>query len=155
MHLKGIDIITIINRNKVFVIVSFILSITLYDYNTYVYISGYDIYGELDWFCYIVYDLQRFFAGCVGSALMLFVVWNVYQKNLFNRIIAKIGKESIGIYILSSKIISGLCYALFTDEEVNYIYDMILTVVIIGICHAGVYVLRKIHLTNKFFLGGF
>ena len=59
---------------------------------------------------------------------MLLVVWKFYRQNLIHKIISAIGRESIGIYILSSKIISGVCYSVFKAERVNYILDIILTV---------------------------
>lgn len=76
------------------------------------------------------------------------------EQNLIHKIISAIGRESIGIYILSSKIISGVCYSVFKAERVNYILDIILTVGILVICHAAIYIIKKVPLANKMLLGG-
>lgn len=76
------------------------------------------------------------------------------EQNLIHKIISTIGTESIGIYILSSKIISGVCYSIFSVERVNYMLDTILTVGILALCHVAIYIIKKVPLANKMLLGG-
>lgn len=154
MRIHKVDLAEKVYRYKVIICIAFIVLLGLYQFDTYIYVSGFDIYGNLSWVQYIGYDLQRYGIGCAGSAIMLLVVWKFYRQNLIHKIISAIGRESIGIYILSSKIISGVCYSVFKAERVNYILDIILTVGILVICHAAIYIIKKVPLANKMLLGG-
>ena len=154
MRIHKVDLAEKVYRYKVIICIAFIVLLGLYQFDTYIYVSGFDIYGNLSWVQYIGYDLQRYGIGCAGSTIMLLVVWKFYRQNLIHKIISAIGRESIGIYILSSKIISGVCYSVFKAERVNYILDIILTVGILVICHAAIYIIKKVPLANKMLLGG-
>ena len=151
---KKIDLVNILQKYTAFLLFAFLVMLCFYSFNTYIYVSGFDIYGELNGIWYVMYDLQRYFIGCVGSACSLLIVYKLYKQNVFHKVIAIIGRETIGIYILSSKIISGICYSIFDMERVNYLLDIVLTILIITICHIAIFIIKKIPIANKVLLGG-
>lgn len=113
----------------------------------------------------LVVFVHHFFSDNVGIYLLSIVGMLVIpdseifsggaqEQNLIHKIISTIGTESIGIYILSSKIISGVCYSIFSVERVNYMLDTILTVGILALCHVAIYIIKKVPLANKMLLGG-
>lgn len=113
----------------------------------------------------LVVFVHHFFSDNVGIYLLSIVGMLVIpdseifsggaqEQNLIHKIISTIGRESIGIYILSSKIISGVCYSIFSVERVNYMLDTILTGGILAICHVAIYIIKKVPLANKMLLGG-
>ena len=113
----------------------------------------------------LVVFVHHFFSDNVGIYLLSIVGMLVIpdseifsggaqEQNLIHKIISTIGTESIGIYILSSKIISGVCYSIFSVEGVNYMFDTILTVGILALCRVAIYIIKKVPLANKMLLGG-
>lgn len=145
--------------NKVFVIfvsTLFLVLLIFYDYDKYIYTSGYTILGKKA-IVQIYNDLFRFAIGMVGSITIMHILYALINK-LPSRVahfFAYIGKSTMGIYIISGYIFKEiLCSVASQLSGVNYFYIFIETLCILFISIIGTAFLKKNNLTNRLFLGG-
>ena len=134
----------------------FILMLTMYSRDDYVYVSGTNIIksGRIS-FKMINTNLFRWSIGFIGSFLFYAISMNYYNQKRNNDIFyffEKIGTRTLGIYIISDY--SFRFFYLLPIESLNY---FIITIEIICITCASyifTWLIEKNHFTRKLLLGG-
>lgn len=146
-------------QNKIFVIVVstlFLVLLFFYDYDKYIYTSGYTILGK-NAIVQIYNDLFRFVIGMVGSITVLLIIY-AFVKKLPGRVahfFAYIGKNTMGIYIISNYIFAEILRSVASSlSGVNYFYICIETLCILFVSIMITAFLKKNKLTNCLLLGG-
>lgn len=128
----------------------------LYNYDSYIYTSGYDIWGT-DPVQQVGIDIYRFAVGIFGSVFIMVLLSFVIQiiPPTCMRVFEYIGKNTIGIYIISTYIFLHVLPMITGNVGgLNYLLVALETVVILGITLAGTESIKHIKVLNKFLLGG-
>jgi hypothetical protein len=128
-----------------------------YGYESYIYTSGIFICKGEDWTHQVGINVFRWIIGLIGAVMAL---WGIYiviedKTNIDNNVLTKIGKNSMGIYILSSfinKYILPKVTGRITD--LNYMVTIIESVIILSLCYMATEEIKKQPLLNRLLLGG-
>lgn len=136
--------------------VAFILLLTQYGYESYIYTSGYYLFkGQPLHQLYI--DIYRFVIGLIGSIFVMLVIAKL-EKSIPPKLVAAllcVGKNSLGIYIISgfffSYVLNRITYSLST---VNYFITLIETILILAFSLVATMQIKKSSMLNKLLLGG-
>ncbi len=145
--------------NKIFIISIFVIFaylLPLYNYDTYIYTSGYSLIGR-DASVQLYNDFLRFAIGLVGSVAIMYIVYPIVKilPDRINRMIAYIGKNTLGLYIVSSVInVEILAKVTAGFTELNYFYVIIESVIILCASLIINGLLKRFTFTNRLFLGG-
>lgn len=87
----------------------FIIFLLFYKTDTFIYISGYKVYrdGVLS-AKHLMIDIYRFFTGFIGSLFFIVLFHRIYPlfSGFFNKALSYIGRNTLGIYIISGYLIS-------------------------------------------------
>lgn len=144
-------------RNKVLAAgILFAAMVLFYNRDSYIYTSGYCILNKnITRQLYI--DIYRFMVGLSGSVFVILLI-NSF-KNQFTTIffssMSKIGTCSLGIYIISGYICSGVLPALTANiTSANCFIILFETAAIAAISYYATFVLKKYRMTRVVFLGG-
>ena len=134
----------------------FVILLFYYNYDSYIYTSGYTILNK----CIIqqVYNnIFRFFIGMVGSITIMYLIYALMQvlPDGIKQNLSYIGKNTFGIYLVSGFIFEGVLQKITTNlAELNYLYMLIEVICILGISILINAILKRNKLTNRLFLGG-
>lgn len=143
--------------NWKYLILSFVIHILLllfFDNNIYIYNTGFTIIGKENIFMQIFYNLFRILAGISGIVLALNFINYIKNKIKFiDKIVLVLGKQSMGIYIVSGYIFSYILPKLTYNFKPNIFINLIETTGITFICYLIVTCLNKSKILNKFLLG--
>lgn len=159
------------NRLVYLFIIIFLLQLFLFSfwrYDSYIYISGYMVPRNHDWYYHLKIDLYRMLIGFIGSSMIIVGVKLLYnygkkitfRENIIHfiqvieKIIGKLGKESLGIYLLQPSLLLLLADIANGTENFHYFRNVIQAVILIGISFFICAVIHKIPVLNKFLLGG-
>lgn len=129
----------------------------LYNYNAYIYTSGYCILkGNVLYQLFI--DFYRFCIGLIGGIffiLLLDKVYSIVQEGNIRKLLLYIGQQTMGIYIIHIYIVS-LVLVKFTKKLhcINYGITVLESIVMIASCLLCIMILKKNRFTNRLFLGG-
>lgn len=136
--------------------VIFFFLLYFYNYDSYIYTSGYCILNEHLCF-HLITNIYRFTIGLIGSCFILCIMKYI-NKNMKNNMITQclttIGKETMGLYI-----ISGYCFSYILPkitkhlDGINYGMLIIEVIGVLIISHITVKIIEKTDFTNKIFLG--
>ena len=141
--------------------VSYVLLMQFFSYESYIYTSGYSIVnlkaGEVElWKLWN--DIFRMVTAFVGSTLVFLSVYGVWKQTggLFIwQIIARLGKASLVVYLFSGEVIfSHILPKVTWDFEPNYLVNFLETIIILIICYLVYLVMKNVRIFNKVFLGG-
>lgn len=140
-----------------YLIISFIIHLIIlfiFNNNIYIYNTGFTILGKENIFMQIFYDLFRILAGLSGVVLTLCFINCVKTKvNVLDKIILLLGKQSMGIYIISGYIFSYLLPKLTYNFNSNILINLVESIIITFISYLIVILLNKSKLLTKFILG--
>lgn len=131
----------------------FILLLIFFSKEDYIYLSGINIIGN---YKQILIDLYRYLIGLIGSIEILLLVKYLIPK-LNDKIKDKLtylGKNTLGIYIVSS-IIHPYLLPIITKgiSNINYIFIIIESIIIILISILVIELIKKNKILNKYLLG--
>jgi fucose 4-O-acetylase-like acetyltransferase len=137
-------------------VISFIFLYHFYDYECYIYTSGIFVLknGGLKQFWI---DIYRWMIGFVGSAMVLWILY-IVVRNKHNRItesLAKLGENSLGIYILDNLINQYILMRVCGGVSgLNYVITGIETIIVLFVCYVVTKEIKKISVLNRLLLGG-
>lgn len=134
----------------------FIGLLYLYDYDSYIYTSGYCILKD-DLLKQLFINVYRFSVGITGSSFVMLIIKKAYKYigTKANHIILYVGQNSIGIYIISSFVFSyALTIITFNLSSINYFITIIETATILFFCLLCTFIIQKSSYMNKLLLGG-
>ena len=146
-----------IYQNKAFsfsVVILFALLLKRYNFDTYIYTSGYTLLGKN-----AVYQLHnncfRFVIGLLGSIAAALVVhaFTEITPKAINKALAYLGSCTLGIYVTSNYLFDEVLKYL-PVAGLQYPYTVIETLCVLFLTVLATWLLRKHRITNKLFLGG-
>lgn len=145
--------------NKIVITLVFVLfsiSIVLYNHNTYIYTTGYTLLGK-NVLSQFYNNCLRFASGMSGSAVMLYIFFPLSKifKGKILKILAYIGQNTLGVYLISGYLIAkGLARLVSTLNGINYFYSIIETFCVMFFSLGINALLKQWKITNILFLGG-
>jgi len=133
----------------------YVVLMLFYDYNSYIYTSGYTILGKST-VTQIEIDLYRMVIGFVGSILVFCIVRYLIKKEFITNsiLLSKLRVQSLGIYIISGYIVSLILTRITTQFQFNYGIALFETMIIISISYIITIIAKRFNVTNILFLGG-
>lgn len=137
------------------VLYSFIL-LDNYSLDTYVYISGSSVLDKVDKAYFIKIYAYRITIGFLGSLFMTVVgfIFNKYIKNkLIRTIILNIGRNTIGIYLISSELFSFGRPLLAKIDKLSYRMILSESFLFLVASLFLIYLIKKSKIAAMFFLG--
>lgn len=144
------------NFVKVFSFIMFPLLIFYWNKDYYIYTTGMDLYVQ-DIANKVFIIAYRYLTGIVG----IVCVWQIIKwslKYIKLNFIINLGKETLGIYIVSSNLIMLLINKITLNIDnlniYNFIYTPILSVLVILMCIIIIKLIRKSRYLNRVLLGG-
>jgi len=142
-------------RNQVFifliVLILFALMFKYFTYDKYIYTTTYSIVNN---FNNLYINLFRFIIGILGSILVIFITKAFYFILEKIKILEIIGRNTMGIYIISVYInYLFLCEYLTKDFSFSYKNVLIESIIILIITTLISIILRKNKITKKYLLG--
>ena len=145
--------------NKFFIfscITIFMIMLSFFNYNIYIYTSGFTIINK-EPLMQIYNNSFRFIIGIFGSISMMYLIYISMDKipNSIIKIFSILGKNTLGIYIISGYIFDELLMKVtYYLPSVNYFYVLMESLCILCISFLINEILKKIKITNYLFLGG-
>ncbi len=145
--------------NKIFILgISFFFGVLLffYDYDKYIYISGYSILNK-NAIRQICINIFRFTVGTAGSITVMYIIYIItkFLPDRINYLLAYIGKNTLGIYIISGYLIVEILGQVTSFlNGVNYFYLVGETLCVLCVSIIINNLLKKYKVTNCLFLGG-
>lgn len=151
-NFKRIQIIYII-----FLLVLYLLLFKYFNYNSYIYTSGYSILknGNINLY-QITIDVYRFAIGLVGSILVITLSYLFFlvDKFFYLKNIKYLGKETLGIYIITGYIYSIIIKFYFIKNlNLNYLKAFLYSLIFMLISLIIVRIIKKIKILNIILLG--
>ncbi|MCM1046988.1 MAG: acyltransferase family protein [Clostridiales bacterium] len=107
----------------------YIILFLFFDENSFIYLSGYKLIGKdmISVIRQLRIDFYRMVIGFVGSAFFI-LLWQYIIAKLKNRyefkIMSALGKDSMGIYILSTYILSYVVQNIYRTSQPNYLLNL-------------------------------
>lgn len=136
----------------------FIALFVLYDYKSYIYISGISLVKDnAIVFAQLPIDLYRWFIGFIGSMLILIIcheIYNYWKDMRIINCITRIGQISLGIYILNTYTNIYVLPKLTEHAKPGLLIWILETFVELGGYFIFIVTVRKTSFGNKFLLGG-
>ena len=137
----------------------FVLLVCFFERESYIYVSKHSILGK-DIVSQLSINLYRYATGLIGSIFTLSLLIKIYnfcdKKKLFNEnnIILTIGKNTMGIYIISD-IINKFVLNNITNSiaRPNYFIIGIESVLVILVSMLFIKLIQRNRISNKFLLG--
>ena len=129
--------------------------LSLYDYDTYIYTSGYYIFQyENNHFWQLHSNVLRFFVGLFGSISISYLIYGLVSilPEKINKVIAYVGSTTLGVYILSNYIFDEMHR--LSIPGFSYLYLIIETIVIMAVCVLLTVGMQKSKILNRILLGG-
>ena len=129
-----------------------------WDYDAYIYTSGYTLLGNADPQHQFCIDIYRLATGLAGSLMAITGSWLLYYSkwriNRLFEVISRLGRESLGIYIISGYLV-GWCLIAYAEYfSFSYLNNVIQAIVITGVSYLCTVLLKKIRVTNLVLFGG-
>lgn len=140
-------------------IILFIILLIGWKKDYYIYTTGMSLYAD-NIFNKLFIICYRYISGLVGSGSIVYIVHKFYRYNINTNILIKIGKYTLGIYIIQSYIMPVIDRVSIPNFLINnfFIYNFIFTPVlatlIIGFCIGISIIIKKNKYLSAIFLGG-
>ena len=137
-------------------LIIFIIMLVFYQDNYYIYVSGFTLLGQKSILNMLYIDLYRIIIGLVGSFVFiyLFVKFSKFIRGLVSRVLLHIGKNTMGIYIISF----FLCVYLLPPLTIqltgtNYFVAILETILTLAVSLLVIFIINRTKLSNKLLLG--
>ena len=145
--------------NPIFIVgcaLTFTALIHLFNYDTYIYTSGFYIFaypGNAVW--QIHNNVLRFVIGLFGSISFAYLVYALVKilPEIINRPLAFLGRTTLGVYIISGYIFTEVLIRI-PIKELNYGYIILETVAIMAVSVIITLLIQKFKYANRLLLGG-
>lgn len=133
-------------------VILFGVALSFYNYDSYIYTSSLSILNDKR---QILIDLYRFIIGFLGIIVIVYISGFIYEKckNKILILIEKIGKLSIGIYILSCYFNIYVFIKLASGFEPNLFVWIIETLVTLTMFYLVTNIIDKVPILSKYILG--
>lgn len=134
--------------------VSFLALFLLFDENSFIYLSGYKLIGK-DVLRQLGIDFYRMIIGFVG-AIFFILLWRKLLKSVPGYefpVLSALGKNSLGIYLVSGYLILEAGNAFSAYFEPNYLLNLLQAVIVTIIAYAITIMIKKIPVM-KWLVGG-
>ena len=139
--------------------VAFFVLLCFFDRDTYIYISKHSVIGK-DAISQIRINLYRYLIGIAGSIFTLTFLYTIYSRLRIKKdmggmnVVLSIGKNTMGIYIISSFINSAILQQ-FTQglDGPRYLITALESILVISISSLIIILIRKSHWANRCLLG--
>ena len=143
----------------------FLLSVLLWgilfafwNYDAFIYTSRYTLLGKANPQYQFGIDIYRMVTGLAGGSMVTSGMWLLYHSKLRSNpmfeVISRLGRESLGIYIISGYLVGWFLIGYAEYYSFSYSGNVIETIVIIGVSYLCTILLKKIRVTNCVLLGG-
>lgn len=145
--------------NKGFIACTFIVFgflLFFYNYDSYIYTSGYSVLNK-NVAIQIYTNCFRFIIGMVGSISTMYLIYVLVRvlPNAMNNLLSYIGKNTLGIYIISGIVFAELLPKITSSlKGINYLYIFIETMGVLCFSILINALLKRFKITNRLFLGG-
>ena len=149
--------------NRRGVIISFSLSVAVFivmivfcKENYFIYISGFTLLGKENIIQMLYIDMYRMVMGLLGSFIFVLVFCRIekYIKGMFDRILLCLGKNTMGIYIISFFFSVYVLPFITADlSGINYLFTILETILVIAFSMLIIFMLQKTKWTNRLLLG--
>lgn len=136
--------------------IAFVLLLHLYNYDTFIYTSGYYIFKYPSYALMQIHNnALRFIIGLFGSVSIMYLTYGLVKilPNAINRALAYLGTKTLGVYVISNYIFDEILQRL-PIPSFNYLYILIEAVSIIAVCVLLTALIQKNKYTNRILLGG-
>lgn len=98
--------------------------------------------------------LYRYAIGLLGSVFSVSLIYKLSSFCQHSKLLNTIGKETLGIYIISSYLnVQLLQRATYGLNGLNFIFLVIESIAILLCCHIAIYLIQKSRLLNRYLLG--
>ena len=119
----------------------------------FIYTSGHSLIGK-DMLTQLGIDLYRYAIVFLGSAFSVSLIYKLSSFCQHSKLLNTIGKETLGIYIISSYLnVQLLQRATYGLNGPNFIFLVIESIAILLCCHIAICLIQKSRLLNRFLLG--
>lgn len=136
--------------------VFYIFLFLFYRRDSFIYTSGYTILNKDTPLLQLGIDIYRLFIGLTGSILVLMILFQM-EKYITGRVrnaLMYIGKNTLGIYIISSLLFSYVLPKVTCNfTGLNYLYTIIETCLVIAICLICIKLINVSRLLNRLLFG--
>lgn len=137
--------------------------------DAYIYVSGYTLLNRDSMVRQFVIDIYRMVIGYAGSATVICGTKLLYEWGrkrtadfakkksvhaMIQGVIAKVGQESLPIYILSCEMVHWFLEAYSDMFHFSYVITILETILFITICYWVSVCIRKVPFLSKVMLGG-
>lgn len=128
-----------------FIGICFVFLFLFYDENSFIYLSGYKLIGK-DVMRQLGIDFYRMLIGFVGAGFFI-LVWKKVAKitqGYSFPILTALGRNSLGIYMISGYIILQVGTAFGAYFRPNYLLNIVQAVVVLALSYGITIVLKRI-----------
>lgn len=153
-HIENKDIKSI----KIFYVMAmgviFIVAVSFFNEESFIYLTGYKLIGK-NTLKQLYIDIYRFLVGLIGSCFWILIWKKVYElrKNKLIdgilKMLKSLGRESMGIYILSGYIIIFVLQKMIVVSKQSYILNFLETIVIVMVSYGLTIFLKRVPLLSK------
>lgn len=131
----------------------YVILIYFWNNNTYIYTSGFSLVSNCGYdYNQFFTDLLRYISGILGS-LAIINLFELLSKNRFMKFLEYTGKNSLGIYLISTCIFCIIQYNNFISLNQNYFLIFCMMILILLISTGIVILLKRKDFLCKIFLG--
>ena len=131
-----------------------IVLLSLYGYDSYIYTSRISLADAENIFQQIYIDTFRWLIGIFGSITVLLTVYFIPILDTIGIELRKIGENTLGIYIISDYFNYNVLYRLTNGFEFSYFRTFLECFVMLVATYMATRIISKQKILNKLFLGG-
>lgn len=142
-----------------FILILFLFLLKYFNYNSYIYTSGYFIFTPIfNPITHTIINIYRFVIGLIGSLLSILIfnkIDNIFNSNkliFLKKILLKLGEESLGIYIITGYLFLILPKVKYLNVQ-NYKNNFVQSYLFISIFFICIYFIKRYKILNFLLFG--
>ena len=137
----------------VVLLIIWLVLLTQFHKEMFIYQSGFTLLGKENPGKQLFIDIFRVLIGVCGSAWMLLLT-SFLDGTIWGTAFAKLGKRSLGVYIINSYINLYILKPLCANVSSNSLWIILLTSITTAVCLALASLVERNRILNKFLFGG-
>ena len=137
----------------VVLLIIWLVLLTQFHKEMFIYQSGFTLLGKENPGKQLFIDIFRVLIGVCGSAWMLLLT-SFLDGTIWGTAFAKLGKRSLGVYIINSYINLYILKPLCANVSSSSLWIILLTSVTTAVCFALASLVERNRILNKFLFGG-
>ena len=157
-HRTGREINQLFRRSiwNITVTIAYLVLLWFYNKDCYIYTTGFTLLNTGDPLRQFGIDLYRLAIGLAGILVLLLLLKNVQLKkdSLIVRLLCRLGRHSLGIYLISGIIAEQLLVRITNMDHLNIGINLLQMLLILAISDFITALLTKKRTLNRIFLGG-